>query len=126
MRRTTNACLTRANSLGLESTAEELIEVSSVEELMKSLAESPSATILGEGSNVVLHRHIKGRVIRVRIRGIALKRVDESVYRVRVGAGERWNELVRCLLGRGIRGLENLSLIPGSVGAAPYLSLIHI
>ena len=80
MRRTTNACLTRANSLGLESTAEELIEVSSVEELMKSLAESPSATILGEGSNVVLHRHIRGRVIRVRIRGIALKRVNESVY----------------------------------------------
>ena len=123
MRRTTNACLTRANSLGLESTAEELIEVSSVEELMKSLAESPSATILGEGSNVVLHRHIKGRVIRVRIRGIALKRVDESVYRVRVGAGERWNELVRSLLGRGIRGLENLSLIPGSVGAAPYQNI---
>ena len=123
MRRTTNACLTRANSLGLESTAEELIEVSSVEELMKSLAESPSATILGEGSNVVLHRHIKGRVIRVRIRGIAIKRVNESVYRVRVGAGERWNELVRSMLGRGIRGLENLSLIPGSVGAAPYQNI---
>ena len=62
-------------------------------------------------------------MIRVRIRGILVKRVDESAYRIRVGAGERWNELVRSLLGRGIRGLENLSLIPGSVGAAPYQNI---
>ena len=123
MRRVSNACLTRANSFGLESTAEELLEVSSVEELLESLEHSPSATILGEGSNVVLHRHVPGVVIRVRIRGISVKRVAESVYRVRVGAGERWNELVRSLLGRGIRGLENLSLIPGSVGAAPYQNI---
>ena len=123
MRRVSNACLTRANSFGLESTAEELLEVSSVEELLEALEHSPSATILGEGSNVVLHRHVPGVVIRVRIRGISVKRVAESVYRVRVGAGERWNELVRSLLGRGIRGLENLSLIPGSVGAAPYQNI---
>ena len=123
MRRVSNACLTRANSFGLESTAEELLEVSSVEELLESLEHSPSATILGEGSNVVLHRHLPGLVIRVRIRGILVKRVDESAYRIRVGAGERWNELVRSLLGRGIRGLENLSLIPGSVGAAPYQNI---
>ena len=123
MRRVSNACLTRANSFGLESTAEELLEVSSVEELLEALEHSPSATILGEGSNVVLHRHVPGVVIRVRIRGISVKRVDESVYRIRVGAGERWNELVRSLLGRGIRGLENLSLIPGSVGAAPYQNI---
>ena len=123
MRRVSNACLTRANSFGLESTAEELLEVSSVEELLESLEHSPSATILGEGSNVVLHRHVPGVVIRVRIRGISVKRVAESVYRIRVGAGERWNELVRSLLGRGIRGLENLSLIPGSVGAAPYQNI---
>ena len=123
MRRVSNACLTRANSFGLESTAEELLEVSSVEELLESLEHSPSATILGEGSNVVLHRHVPGVVIRVRIRGISVKRVAESVYHIRVGAGERWNELVRSLLGRGIRGLENLSLIPGSVGAAPYQNI---
>ena len=123
MRRVSNACLTRANSFGLESTAEELLEVSSVEELLEALEHSPSATILGEGSNVVLHRHVPGVVIRVRIRGISVKRVAESVYRIRVGAGERWNELVRSLLGRGIRGLENLSLIPGSVGAAPYQNI---
>jgi len=123
MRRVSNACLTRANSFGLESTAEELLEVSSVEELLEALEHSPSATILGEGSNVVLHRHVPGVVIRVRIRGISVKRVAESVYHIRVGAGERWNELVRSLLGRGIRGLENLSLIPGSVGAAPYQNI---
>jgi UDP-N-acetylmuramate dehydrogenase len=123
MRRVSNACLTRANSFGLESTAEELLEVSSVEELLESLEHSPSATILGEGSNVVLHRHLPGLVIRLRIRGILVKRVAESAYRIRVGAGERWNELVRSLLGRGIRGLENLSLIPGSVGAAPYQNI---
>ena len=123
MRRVSNACLTRANSFGLESTAEELLEVSSVEELLEALEHSPSATILGEGSNVVLHRHVPGVVIRVRIRGISVKRVAESVYHIRVGAGERWNELVRSLLGRGIRGLENLALIPGSVGAAPYQNI---
>ena len=123
MIRITNACLTEANSLGLESTAEELLQVSSVEDLLESLASSPKATILGEGSNVVLHRHIPGRVIRPKIRGITVKRVAETDYRVRVGAGERWNELVRAMLGRGIRGLENLSLIPGSVGAAPYQNI---
>ncbi len=123
MRRVTNASLKRANSFGLESTAEELIDVSSVEELLEALSESPFATILGEGSNVVLHRHLPGRVIRIRIRGISINRVDESAYQIRVGAGERWNELVRSLLGQGIRGLENLSLIPGSVGAAPYQNI---
>ncbi len=123
MRRVTNASLTRANSFGLESTAEELIDVSSVEELLESLTHSPSATILGEGSNVVLHRYVPGPVIRIRIRGISTKRIGESAYHIRVGAGERWNELVRSLLGQGIRGLENLSLIPGSVGAAPYQNI---
>ena len=108
------------NSLGVDSTADELVVVTREEDIPHALDFSGPITILGEGTNVVLRRHIPGRVVCPQIGGIEIAEVGSGRYRVRAGAGVNWHELVRHTLGRGIRGLENLALIPGSVGAAPF------
>jgi UDP-N-acetylmuramate dehydrogenase len=80
-------------------------------------------TVLGGGSNVVLRRRVAGVVCLVRMRGIRLEPEGAVGVLVTAAAGERWHDLVRYTLGQGLAGLENLSLIPGSVGAAPIQNI---
>lgn len=78
--------------------------------------------LLGDGSNTLfIDAHID-LVIKSDIKGITFKQNDEA-HIVDVGAGENWHQLVTCCLDRGIYGLENLALIPGSVGAAPVQNI---
>lgn len=79
--------------------------------------------ILGGGSNVLFTRNIDGLVARNVIKGITLLDEDENFVYVRAGAGEVWQEFVEYCIGRGWAGVENLSLIPGSVGAAPMQNI---
>ena len=79
--------------------------------------------VIGGGTNLVPRARLPGLAVRPRIRGIAFERRGERRWRVTAGAGERWHELVRACLGRGIAGVENLALIPGSVGAAPVQNI---
>ncbi|MCE2406691.1 MAG: UDP-N-acetylmuramate dehydrogenase [Pseudomonadales bacterium] len=118
-----NASLKRFNSLGFDSTAEELIVARSVDELADALDTTEPITILGEGTNVVLKSRLRGRVIRPTMNAIYLAQQMKSSVLVSVGAGVNWHELVRYTLGRGVGGLENLALIPGSVGAAPFQNI---
>ena len=117
------ASLLAFNSFGFESTADELVVVHDVGDLTTALATLEPLTILGEGTNVVLKPRILGRVIRLALRWIEVDRRAEDDVLVTVGAGVNWHELVRHTLGLGIGGLENLALIPGSVGAAPYQNI---
>ncbi|PKM22051.1 MAG: UDP-N-acetylenolpyruvoylglucosamine reductase [Gammaproteobacteria bacterium HGW-Gammaproteobacteria-14] len=80
-------------------------------------------TILGEGSNVVLHADIPHLVVRPLMRGKAIIEALEDGALIECQAGENWDDLVRWSLDQGLYGLENLSLIPGSVGAAPYQNI---
>ena len=80
-------------------------------------------TVLGEGSNVVLPDRLQGLVIRPMSMGLELLAETESAVDLRVGAGENWHRLVLDCLRRGWHGLENLALIPGSVGAAPVQNI---
>jgi len=79
--------------------------------------------VLGWGSNVLFTQDVDGLVMRNGIRGIELVDEDEDYVYVRAGAGEVWQQLVEHCIGRGWAGVENLSLIPGSVGAAPMQNI---
>jgi UDP-N-acetylmuramate dehydrogenase len=75
--------------------------------------------VLGGGSNIVLTGDVRQLVLKVEIKGI--RRVGETAkaYLVEAGAGENWHDLVQWTLSHGTPGLENLALIPGTVGACP-------
>ena len=91
--------------------------------LARADARGDPVTVVGGGSNLVLRSRLPGLVVQPRIRGLAFQRLDEHRWRLVAGAGETWQEVVRASLGRGIGGLENLMLIPGSVGAAPVQNI---
>ncbi|GAP67372.1 UDP-N-acetylmuramate dehydrogenase [Mizugakiibacter sediminis] len=79
--------------------------------------------VLGEGSNVLFTRDYPGTVVHLATRGVEVLQERDGVARVRVAAGERWDDFVRWSLGQGFAGLENLILIPGTVGAAPIQNI---
>jgi len=79
--------------------------------------------ILGEGSNVLMLPQISKPILKIEIKGIEIIHdVDDEII-VRIGAGENWHQLVLWTLENGYFGLENLSLIPGTVGAAPIQNI---
>lgn len=79
--------------------------------------------VLGGGSNTLFMADWPGTVLLNRLRGIEIEDLSSGEVLVRAAAGENWHELVRWCLERGLYGLENLVLIPGSVGAAPMQNI---
>lgn len=119
--------LSNYNTFGIREHAEHLIEVESLSQLLDALALADrrrwSVTVLGGGSNVVLAGPVRGLVICMRSRGRrVLSRNRESVL-VEAAAGENWHRLTMWALDHGLSGLENLSLIPGTVGASPVQNI---
>ncbi|MEE4659572.1 MAG: UDP-N-acetylmuramate dehydrogenase [Halieaceae bacterium] len=115
------------NTLHCPSVAAHYAELTQPENLSVLLAAARDAdwpvTVLGEGSNVVLGDAIPGLVIAQRCRGIDVLEASDTWVRLRVAAGENWHALVRWCLEQGYHGLENLALIPGTVGAAPIQNI---
>jgi len=115
------------NFLGLESIADYFARVTTEDELRSTLAwarqHSQPITVLGEGSNVVLRPRIHGLVLIPACNGIRVMADDGQRLRLRVAAGENWHAWVRWSVQQGFYGLENLALIPGSVGAAPVQNI---
>ena len=118
-----NFSLCSLNSLKLESVAEEYVHITSVAELAQASNYSGSLNLFGGGTNTLLFPKVPGRLLHIGIRGIAIKPDSTGGYTVRVGAGENWHEFVLHTLKLGIGGLENLALIPGNVGSAPYQNI---
>ena len=118
--------LSGANTLGLPSRADVVREITDTAALAAAAEAARAAgqplTVLGGGSNVVLRDRIPGLVCLMRTRGVSETPSGDSVL-VTAAAGERWHDLVRRTLGRGLYGLENLALIPGTVGAAPVQNI---
>ena len=113
------------NSFHIDVNAAEFLSVSSTEEL-KNLLGSPGISpklILGGGSNMLFTRDVNGLVLKIDIRGIDEVKEDNNHIYVRAGAGENWHAFVQYTMGRNWGGLENLSLIPGNVGAAPIQNI---
>jgi UDP-N-acetylmuramate dehydrogenase len=121
-----NAPLAGRNSLRVPARAHLLIDVTDAA-VLPTLLDLPALQsrllVLGEGSNVLFVGDWPGVVLGLATRGIGLieDRGDGAV--VRVEAGENWHDLVQWSLAHGLAGLENLALIPGSVGAAPIQNI---
>lgn len=115
------------NTLGLKTTPSALRSVTSLAELEQALhwarARQLSVLPLGEGSNVVLLPRIDALVLELRLKGRELLQRDANTVLLRVAAGENWHALVAWTLSQGYYGLENLALIPGTVGAAPVQNI---
>ena len=119
-----NASLRAYNTFGIDQPAEHLVEIDSVATLQRvlRLSEGPYF-VLGGGSNLLLTQPIKGYVLLNRIFGRGLTYEDENIVRLQFGGGENWHEVVLYALEQGYGGLENLSLIPGTVGAGPIQNI---
>ena len=122
-----NASLGRRNTFGVPARANMLVDVHKAAALAElfdyPLLKSQPLLVLGTGSNVLLTRDWPGIVVSIVERGISVLDDDGAHARVRVAAGENWNDFVHWSLGRGFAGLENLVLIPGTVGAAPIQNI---
>lgn len=113
--------LTDHNTLRLAARADRVIPIqkeTALAEIGPSLGEQPRC-ILGLGSNVVLHAPISATVLLNQIKG---KHITHNGL-LSAGGGEHWHELVMWSLDQGYAGLENLALIPGTVGAAPVQNI---
>jgi UDP-N-acetylmuramate dehydrogenase len=122
-----NVSLRPYNTFGIDATAKYFAEVSSIEQLQDILQnpeyQNIERLILGGGSNLLLTRDFEGVVIKIAIKGIEkLKEDDENIW-LKVGAGEVWHDLVMYCVSHNYAGVENLSLIPGTVGAAPMQNI---
>jgi UDP-N-acetylmuramate dehydrogenase len=83
----------------------------------------PARFILGGGSNILFTKDFDGHVLKNDIRGIAKINEDDEYVYVRVGAGENWHQFVLFCIKNNWQGIENLSLIPGNVGASPMQNI---
>jgi len=122
-----NAPLRGYNTLALPARAAAFVEVSSDAELAEALAWAGDRGLpvvpLGAGSNIVLAADLQALVIHQQSRGIQVLENDAEAVSLHIAAGENWHRLVGWCLERGYHGLENLALIPGTVGAAPIQNI---
>lgn len=122
-----NVSLRPYNTFGIAATARFFTEVRTVDEL-RAVNQDPRfrempRLLLGGGSNVLLTGDFAGLVVRIAIPGKKTVRETAEHVWLKVGAGENWHELVLFCLENNLAGLENLSLIPGSVGASPMQNI---
>ncbi|RIV27704.1 UDP-N-acetylmuramate dehydrogenase [Fibrisoma montanum] len=115
------------NTFGIEANARYWVEINAEDDL-QTLLQLTDYTgfpklILGGGSNLLLTRSFDGLVVKISIQGIDVIREDDRHVYVKAGAGVNWHELVMYSVNHGFAGLENLSLIPGTVGAAPMQNI---
>jgi UDP-N-acetylmuramate dehydrogenase len=112
------------HSFGFPSSAHAMLSIDVVTELQARLSPLNNAAfyILGEGSNTVFLEDYQGTVIRPAFMGIELEHTDTH-YLLKVGATENWHQLVLWCMQHQIYGMENLALIPGTVGASPIQNI---
>lgn len=122
-----NVSLRPFNTFGIDAKASAYLRVTDVAQLIAVRADPELAKLprllLGGGSNLLLTRDFPGLVLHMALEGIAVVGEGADAIYVRAAAGEDWHGLVRWTLARGLGGLENLALIPGTAGAAPVQNI---
>jgi len=122
-----NVSLQGCNTFGIAARARALARVRSAQDVADVLADPLWARqpkfVLGGGSNIVLTGDVEPLVLKVEIRGLRLLEETDKGWVVEAGAGEAWHDAVAWTLAHGFAGLENLALIPGTVGAAPVQNI---
>ena len=121
----TNKNLKEYNTFGISVKAEMFAVFSSIEELKQILSfrNDKKLLVLGGGSNLLLTKDFEGLVIKNEIKRFEVIEESASEVIVESGAGENWHEFVLNCIDKGFGGIENLSLIPGSVGASPMQNI---
>ncbi len=115
------------NSFGLPAVAHTLVRIASDADVRRvvdhpTLGRAPKF-VLGGGSNIVLTHDMPQVVLKVEVKGLRLVEQREDAWIIEAGAGESWHELVMWSLAQGCAGLENLALIPGTVGGSPVQNI---
>ncbi len=123
----TGVSLKPHNTFGLPAVARTLVRVASDADVRQvvdhpELGRAPKF-VLGGGSNIILTRDMPQLVLKVEVRGMRLVQESTNAWIVEAGAGETWHDFVAWTLAQGWPGLENLALIPGTVGAAPVQNI---
>ena len=123
-----NYSLKKYNSFGVDAMAKFFFEFTELKDLMIFLRSDKSdkeekLLVVGDGSNILFLTDFDGQVIHPNIPGIDIVREDRQNVWVEVGAGEKWDEFVSYCVDYRLGGIENLSLIPGTVGAAPVQNI---
>jgi len=122
-----NHSLKQCNTFHLDIRAKHFVEVNSVNEIENLISDNTIKTlpklILGGGSNILFTKDFDGVVIKNNLKGIQKVNEDADLIRIKSGSGEIWNDLVMFCVENNYGGIENLSLIPGTVGAAPMQNI---
>ena len=115
------------NTFGIEAEARQFVEISSIDQYISLRKSGEYAHLphlfLGGGSNVLLTKAQEALVVKISIPGISVLKEDADFVWLKGGAGVVWDEFVQYAVNQGWSGLENLSLIPGTVGAAPMQNI---
>jgi UDP-N-acetylmuramate dehydrogenase len=123
-----NISLKPYNTFSIDVIAKQFATFSSLNELEEITSSQKSEIsnqklILGGGSNILFTKNFDGIVLKNELKGIELIKEDDEHYYVKAAAGEVWHELVLHCINNNYAGIENLSLIPGCVGAAPMQNI---
>lgn len=122
-----NYSLRHLNTFGIDAKAAAYLRISSTAQLLSALQDPELAAmprlVLGGGSNIVLTDDFPGVVLHMATRGTRMAQASLDTVLVTAAAGENWHDFVQWTLAQGVGGLENLSLIPGTVGAAPIQNI---
>lgn len=126
-----NISLKKYNTFGIDVMAEyfaSFTDVAAIDELLtfgqlQTKNGANQTVILGGGSNILFTKNVQGLVLKNDIRGIEVVKEDDEYVYVKAGAGENWHRLVLYCISNKFAGMENLSLIPGNVGASPMQNI---
>ncbi len=121
-----NVALQPYNTFGIAARARVLARIRHADDLAALMGSADWALpqlVLGGGSNLVITGDVKDLVLKVEIMGLRVLEESPKGWVVEAGAGENWHELVRWTVAQGMPGLENLALIPGTVGASPVQNI---
>ena len=122
-----NYNLSKLNTFGIRANAQFFVEIANEADLKKLLGapefKNNKKLFLGGGSNVLFTKDFDGLVVLNKLKGIEVLKEDSEEVVIRCMGGEIWHGLVLFTVERGLWGIENLSLIPGTVGAAPMQNI---
>jgi UDP-N-acetylmuramate dehydrogenase len=122
-----NISLKPYNTFGIDVTAKYFVEINTTADLLslqkQNIFKKSKPLILGGGSNILFTQNYEGLVIKNNLKGIEVLKEDADLVLVKAAAGENWHNFVLWCIDRNYGGLENLSLIPGCVGAAPMQNI---
>lgn len=122
-----NYSLKTLNTFGIDASARYYTQASSVAEFQEIIStatyKNTPKLILGGGSNLLFTKNFDGLVLKNNLKGISIVKETEDHYYVKAAAGEVWHQFVMYCVEHNFAGLENLSLIPGNVGASPMQNI---